>query len=64
VPSTRWPAAPLYDDVIQLMARSGVSYNTTLMVASAASAQDYFIVAKHRMRIRSSIDSRRASSST
>lgn len=41
------PAAPLYEDVIQLMARSGVSYNTTLMVSSAASAQDYFIVAKH-----------------
>src|SRR5438309_5574535 len=25
------PAVPLYDDVVQLLARSGVSYNTTLM---------------------------------
>ena len=41
------PAAPLYRDVVELMARSGVAYNTTLMVASEASAQDYFIVAKH-----------------
>jgi imidazolonepropionase-like amidohydrolase len=41
------PAAPLYRDVIELMARSGVSYNTTLMVSSEASAQDYFIVEKH-----------------
>lgn len=41
------PTAPLYDDVVQFMARSGVSYNTTLMVASSASAQDYFIVARH-----------------
>jgi imidazolonepropionase-like amidohydrolase len=41
------PAAPLYRDVIELMARSGVGYNTTLMVASEAPAQDYFIVEKH-----------------
>ena len=36
------PATPLYDDVIQLMARSGVSYNTTLMIEGGG--QDYFIV--------------------
>ena len=41
------PAAPLYRDVIELMARSGVGYNTTLMVSAEASAQDYFIVEKH-----------------
>ena len=35
-------AAPLYDDVVQLMARSGVSYNTTLMINGGG--QDYFIV--------------------
>lgn len=32
---------PLYDDVVQLMARSGVSYNTTLMIEGGG--QDYFI---------------------
>jgi Tol biopolymer transport system component len=35
-------ATPLYDDVVQLMARSGVSYNTTLMINGGG--QDYFIV--------------------
>ena len=35
-------ATPLYDDVVQFMARSGVSYNTTLMVNGGG--QDYFIV--------------------
>jgi Tol biopolymer transport system component len=35
-------AAPLYDDVVQLMARSGVSYNMTLMINGGG--QDYFIV--------------------
>ena len=33
---------PLYDDVVQLMARSGVSYNTTLMIEGGG--QDYFVV--------------------
>jgi hypothetical protein len=32
----------LYNDVVQLMARSGVSYNTTLMINGGG--QDYFIV--------------------
>jgi hypothetical protein len=36
------PATPLYDDVVQLMARSGVSYNTTLMINGGG--QDYFVV--------------------
>lgn len=36
------PATPLYDDVVQLMARSGVSYNTTLLIQGGG--QDYFIV--------------------
>lgn len=35
-------ATPLYDDVVQLMARSRVSYNTTLMIEGGG--QDYFIV--------------------
>ena len=35
-------AAPLYDDIVQLMARSGVSYNTTLMIEGGG--QDYFVV--------------------
>jgi Tol biopolymer transport system component len=35
-------ATPLYDDVVQLLARSGVSYNTTLMINGGG--QDYFIV--------------------
>lgn len=38
------PAAPLYRDVVQFMARSGVSYNTTLSINGGA--QDYFIVAQ------------------
>ncbi len=46
------PAAPLYRDVIELMARSGVGYNTTLMVSAEASAQDYFIVAEASERRR------------
>ncbi|MBV9527483.1 MAG: PD40 domain-containing protein [Sphingomonas sp.] len=33
---------PLYKDVVQLMARSGVSYNTTLMIEGGG--QDYFVV--------------------
>ena len=33
---------PLYDDVVQLMAKSGVSYNTTLMIEGGG--QDYFVV--------------------
>lgn len=33
---------PLYNDVVQLMARSGVSYNTTLMIEGGG--QDYFVV--------------------
>ena len=33
---------PLYEDVVQLMARSGVSYNTTLMIEGGG--QDYFVV--------------------
>ena len=33
---------PLYDDVVQLMARSGVSYNTTLMIEGGG--QDFFVV--------------------
>lgn len=36
------PAVPLYNDVVQLMARSGVSYNTTLMIEGGG--QDYFVV--------------------
>lgn len=36
------PATPLYNDVVQLMARSGVSYNTTLLIQGGG--QDYFIV--------------------
>lgn len=36
------PATPLYNDVIQLMARSGVSYNTTLMIEGGG--QDFFVV--------------------
>ena len=35
-------ATPLYDDMVQLVARSGVSYNTTLMIEGGG--QDYFIV--------------------
>jgi imidazolonepropionase-like amidohydrolase len=35
-------ATPLYDDVIQFMARSGVSYNTTLMIEGGG--QDFFVV--------------------
>ncbi len=35
-------ATPLYNDVVQLMARSGVSYNTTLMIEGGG--QDYFVV--------------------
>lgn len=35
-------AAPLYEDVVRLMAASGVSYNTTLMIEGGG--QDYFIV--------------------
>jgi Tol biopolymer transport system component len=35
-------ATPLYNDVVQLLARSGVSYNTTLMINGGG--QDYFIV--------------------
>jgi hypothetical protein len=35
-------AVPLYNDVVQLMARSGVSYNTTLMIEGGG--QDYFVV--------------------
>ena len=38
-------ATPLYRDVVELMVRSGVAYNTTLMVNGGG--QDYFIVAKH-----------------
>ena len=38
----RLQMTPLYDDVVQLMARSGVSYNTTLMIEGGG--QDYFIV--------------------
>ena len=34
--------SPLYNDVVQLMASSGVSYNTTLMVEGGG--QDYFVV--------------------
>ncbi len=33
---------PLYDDVVQLMAKSGVAYNTTLMIEGGG--QDYFVV--------------------
>jgi Tol biopolymer transport system component len=36
------PAVPLYNDVVQLLARSGVSYNTTLMIEGGG--QDYFVV--------------------
>jgi Tol biopolymer transport system component len=35
-------ATPLYKDVVQFMARSGVSYNTTLMIEGGG--QDYFVV--------------------
>jgi hypothetical protein len=35
-------ATPLYNDVVQLMSRSGVSYNTTLMIEGGG--QDYFVV--------------------
>lgn len=35
-------AVPLYNDVVRLMAASGVSYNTTLMIEGGG--QDYFIV--------------------
>ena len=35
-------ATPLYNDVVQLMARSHVSYNTTLMIEGGG--QDYFVV--------------------
>lgn len=35
-------ATPLYDDVVQMFARSGVSYNTTLMIEGGG--QDYFVV--------------------
>ncbi len=38
------PAAPLYRDVVEFIARSGVSYNTTLMINGGG--QDYFIVAR------------------
>lgn len=38
------PAAPLYRDIVQLIARSGVSYNATLMVNGGG--QDYFVVEK------------------
>jgi Tol biopolymer transport system component len=34
--------SPLYKDVVELMARSGVSYNTTLMIDGGG--QDYFVV--------------------
>ena len=37
------PATPLYRDVIELFARSGVSYNLTLMINGGG--QDHFIVA-------------------
>lgn len=39
------PAAPLYNDVVRLIADSGVGYNTTLMVNGGG--QDYFVVDKH-----------------
>jgi len=35
-------ATPLYEDVVQLMSKSGVSYNTTLMIEGGG--QDYFVV--------------------
>ena len=38
------PAAPLYRDVQQLIAQSGVTYNLTLMINGGG--QDYFIVAR------------------
>jgi len=39
-------AFPLYDDVIQLMAKSHTSYTTTLQITNGgASGQDYFIAA-------------------
>ncbi|MBV6418165.1 MAG: Protein TolB [Steroidobacteraceae bacterium] len=38
------PTVPLYDDVVQLMARTGVSYVLTLMIAHGGPlAQDYYI---------------------
>jgi len=38
------PAAPLHDDIVTLMARSGVSYTTTLMITNGGpEGQDYFI---------------------
>lgn len=42
------PATPLYKDVVQLLARSGVSYNTTLMINGGG--QDYFIVERKASR--------------
>ncbi len=38
------PAAPLYRDVVQLLAQSGVSYNSTLLITNGGpEAQDWFI---------------------
>ncbi|WP_160299223.1 amidohydrolase family protein [Sphingomonas sp. SRS2] len=39
------PATPLYSDLVRFIARSGVGYNTTLMVNGGG--QDHFIVEQH-----------------